>query len=638
LALDPSNGEVVDHIGVGIDPDAVATGAGAVWVANRADGTLARVDPHTLTVTDVIPVGGNPVAVVADSRAVWVANAASGTITKVDPTTVRVVKTVRVDNAPSGVALTTGGLYVAVRGTGLMHRGGTLRVVTPQEFDSLDPALAYSPSSWSVLTSTNDGLVGFRRAAGIEGVGIVPDLAASLPAPADGGTSWTFRLRPDIRYSNGALVQPEDFRREFQRIFQLRKPASPAVGYFADIVGAAECTVARCDLSQGIVTDRISRTVTFRLTAPDGDFLTKLALPFAYPVPVSTPAREQSAHPVPATGPYMIASAHGPRVRLVRNPRFHEWSSDAQPAGYPDEIDWNVVQPTAGIQAVIRGKADAYLFVRGPEISKSQLNALATGYPSQLRVNTIAATHSFFLNSRVKPFTDVRVRRAVNYAFDRGAFARLLGRGVAATCQVLPPNSSSFRRTCQYVPNGAAGLDEARRLVRASGTVGQKVAVWIPSDKVVEGRFMVSVLRSLGYVARLHTVGAADYFNSIYDTRTQAQIGFNGWQADFPSASAFLTVQFACNDWAAAAPDQSVDPSFFCDRSLDRLMTRAGQVEIVNPPAGRALWQQAERQLLRAAPLVPTYNPQAFDFLAKRVGDYQYDPQWGALVDQLWQH
>jgi ABC-type transport system substrate-binding protein len=79
-----------------------------------------------------------------------------------------------------------------------------------------------------------------------------------------------------------------------------------------------------------------------------------------------------------------------------------------------------------------------------------------------------------------------------------------------------------------------------------------------------------------------------------------------------------------------------VDPSFFCDHSLDRLLTRASRAEVSNPPAARALWQQAERHLLWAAPLVPTFNPKTFDFVARHVGNYQYNPQWGALADQLW--
>ncbi len=78
-------------------------------------------------------------------------------------------------------------------------------------------------------------------------------------------------------------------------------------------------------------------TITFHLVSPDPDFLNKLDLPAAFAVPADTPLHAHGF--VPATGPYEIASfdpATG--IRLVRNPRFREWSAEAQPNGFPDVI------------------------------------------------------------------------------------------------------------------------------------------------------------------------------------------------------------------------------------------------------------------------------------------------------------
>ena len=116
-------------------------------------------------------------------------------------------------------------------------------------------------------------------------------------------------MRRGIRYSNGALVRPADFRRAIER--SVAAYASEGVGsgfYFASIAGYGRClkTPKRCDLSKGIVTDPASSTVTFHLTAPDPDFLQQLALPAGDAVPASTPL--EARLPLPATGPYMIAS------------------------------------------------------------------------------------------------------------------------------------------------------------------------------------------------------------------------------------------------------------------------------------------------------------------------------------------
>ena len=78
-------GDIVDRIGVGVDPGALAAGAGAVWVANRADGTVSRIDPRARVVTDTINVGRSPAAVAIDAGGVWVANSGDGTLSKIDP-------------------------------------------------------------------------------------------------------------------------------------------------------------------------------------------------------------------------------------------------------------------------------------------------------------------------------------------------------------------------------------------------------------------------------------------------------------------------------------------------------------------------------------------------------------------------
>ena len=414
IVLDPRTGDVLDRIGVGVDAAAVSAGAGAVWVANRADGTVSKIDPRARAVVDTIQVGRSPEAVAAGPQAVWVANTGDGTLSRIDPTSDNVVKTVRLKNTPQGLAVTAGGVYIAVRSTGREHRGGTLVVLAGGTPGSIDPALAEPPQGWSIMTMTNDGLVGFRRVGGVEGIELVPDLAVSLPAPAESGKTYTFRVRPDIRYSNGRLVQPADFRRAIERQFEL-----PAVTtyFYTGINGTGRCRPGRrCDLSRGIVTNRLARTVTFHLAAADPDFLTKLALPTAFAVPANTPGHDVGSHPLPATGPYMIASYHrNGAVKLVRNLRFREWSAAAQPDGYPDVISLPAsdVVDAAGVDAQVRAierrTADVALGLV-PPLSKTQLDRLATRYPSQLHMSASAATNYFFLNTRIPPFDDVRMR------------------------------------------------------------------------------------------------------------------------------------------------------------------------------------------------------------------------------------
>jgi peptide/nickel transport system substrate-binding protein len=284
------SGRLLRRVGVGEDPEAVAAGARAVWVANRGDGTVSKIDPGTLAVTGTIGVGDAPSALATGADRVWVANAGDGTLARVDPTSDRVVRTIRVGNPPEGVAAVGRRAYTAVRSNGREHRGGTVRVVSDFWPVSVDPGLA-DFFAWPTLASTNDGLLAFRHTGGVQGTQVVPDLATALPAVSDGGKTYTFELRRGIEYSTRRLVQPEDFRWAIERVLLANGWAAP---YYRSIVGANHC-VARssCDLAKGIVVDRAAHTITFHLTAPDSELLFKLALPTAFAVPPDTPPRDR---------------------------------------------------------------------------------------------------------------------------------------------------------------------------------------------------------------------------------------------------------------------------------------------------------------------------------------------------------
>jgi peptide/nickel transport system substrate-binding protein len=638
ISLDPRTGVIDRRIGVGVDPGAIAAGAGAIWVTNRGDGTASRIDPRAGVVTDTIRVGNAPNAVAVDTGGVWVSNGNDGTLSLIDPLRRSVVKTVDLGNPPQGLAMDKHGIYVAVRASGAAHRGGTLTALDALEPPSLDPAAASLPTARSLFSVVYDGLVGFRRDGGIAGIQLVPDLAVSLPTPTDEGKTYTFRLRPGIRYSNGKLVEPQDFRAALERLFETGTQGGTL--YNSGIVGAGRCRLGgpHCDLSRGIVTNSSARTVTIHLTAPDAELLDKLAMPPASFVPPGTPVHGPvDSRPVPGTGPYMIASYRkGHYVRLSRNPYFREWSADAQPNGYPDHILWRFDRRIeAETKLVQRGTADYTSDL--PNLPKPQLELIATRFPSQLHANTAPSTSHFFLNTRVAPFGDVRVRRAVNIAFDRNAFARRLGKVVAApTCQLLPPASPGFRRFCPYAAGSGKRLEVARNLVRSSGTTGTEVAVWVPSAIVAQGRYMAAVLESLGYHTRVRTVPMTAYFNNVLDSRVRAQVGYYTWAADYPSAATFLREQFTCNAFVAASPGLNTNLAEFCDPHVDAAIARATAVQAHDPPAAALLWQSVERQILAQAPVVPTSNRRWVDFVAKRVGNYQFSPQLGFLIDQAW--
>jgi peptide/nickel transport system substrate-binding protein len=500
---------------------------------------------------------------------------------------------------------------------------------------------------------TNDGLVGFKHTGGGEGAELVPDLATSLPAPTDAGTAYTFQLRKGIRFSNGATLRASDVRATFERVFVARsRPrlfggGSRRTDYFAGIVGADRCAKHRatCDLSRGISVDDRTGTVTFHLTKPDPLFLYKLALPVAFVVPADTPippaltrraiARDTHApfapvkwRSVPATGPYYIQSVRG-QVRLARNRRFREWSEAAKPDGYADVIEARLggLSPQSDVE---RGWLDLINDQVAPEVT-----AFATQHPAQVHSTPRAATLFWYLDTRVPPFDDVRVRRAVSYALDRAKLVRIFGgpESVQATCQVLPPNFPGYRPYCPYTLEPTAGgmwtapdLAKARALVRASGTAGAHVAFAVSSDEMA--RVARSVFEELGYRFSISTFEAysVKHFGSFYP-KPNAWSG--EWTAPYPAAYNFFEPMMC-------AASGTVNPSRLCSPRLDREIRSALALQTRDRSAAAKMWSKIDRDATNLAGLVPLLTPRGVDLVSRRVGNYQRHPVFGVLLDQLW--
>ena len=638
--IDPATGQPGGPVHVGSGPSGIAVTPGAVWVANSLDLTVMKIDPAAERVTATISVGDGPGSIVAAGNSLWVSDEFGATLDRIDPRTAHVLNTVRLGSSPQGMAAAGSDVWIATRPfPPASHRGGTLTVVDTA-LPETDPAMGYN-SGDPILGAAYDGLTAFRRSGGAAGLTLVPDLARTLPRPANGGTTYTFTLRRGIRYSNGHVVRASDFRRGLERQFSF----GAVPGYYEGIVGGSACLKhpKRCDLSAGIISDDATGTVTFHLAQADPDFLYKLALTFAAPAPPGTPDHAIERAPfLPGTGPYMISRVRPNKsVVVVRNPYFRQWSYAAQPAAYLSVIRYEQVgSQNAPESAVMADRADLALLLSGNDRS------LAVRYPARVYFGLAMGTKLAVLNTRPPPFTNIKARQAVNYAIDRDRIIQLdqVAAGQAtATCQMLPPDFPGHQSYCPYTTGARDGgwhgpdMEKARRLVRESGTRNMSVTVLYNEGDVpgkAPGSYLVRLLDELGYRASLHSVSDYQFNTDVTNPRTKVQVGIgNGWGPDFPAPSSYFGPLLSC--WSADKPG-TINWAGFCDPHVDALARQAEAAQLTDPAAARRLWAQADRIVTDQAPYVPLHTIGEAGFVSSRVGNYQQSPVYGPLLDQMW--
>jgi peptide/nickel transport system substrate-binding protein len=495
----------------------------------------------------------------------------------------------------------------------------------------------------SLSSLVYDGLVAYRRVGGTAGAALVPNLAVRLPAPTNDGKTYTFQLRKGIRYSDGTPVRPSDFRASVERLMRF----GGGVGALRGIVGADTCLPGKpCDLSKGISADDSAGTITIRLSRRDGEFLHGLAAEGSL-VPARAARLPADSPLVPGTGPYRVSSFEPRReIRLVRNPFFRVWSHDARPDGYPDEIRFRLRHdPDAGLAAVERGSADwASLTTAG--VPASRQRGILSRYSDRLHTDLLPGTIWVFLNTRVPPFDDVRVRRALNYAIDRQGLIDLIGghTRLRPSCQMLPPTLPGYRPYCPYTRNptragtwSAPDMAKARALVAASGTAGSRVE-FVVNDwpiSVTVGHYFENLLRQLGFRVRVIRIPEDRLITRFGDSRTRTQLGPTGWFADRLMTSNFFTPLFTCR---AFTPNSGTNTNFseYCNRRLDAKIEQATATESTDPTRAAKLWAEIDRIVVDEALGLPWANPRNAALVSKRVGNYQSHPLLGTLLDQLW--
>jgi len=280
------------------------------------------------------------------------------------------------------------------------QKGGVIRFAHTADADHFDPALE---TTWLMNLGPHVYSKLIRWDAGI--TNILPDLALSLPEQVD-DTTYTFKLRPGLKFSDGSALTSADVKYTFERIAK-KETASP----HSYKVGPLQ-TIDTPD----------DTTVTFKLTKPFVPFVSLMATGWMMVLSQKWVESKGPKFQDPlGSGPFVIAERQKTvSTKFVRNPQH--WNPDRP---YADELDFRVIPDAATIDAAfIANELDIL-----PSITdKSRIQAIL-GANSNIADLEHAAHHwNMFImnNSDTSVFKDKRVRQAMNLLIDRDLYQKIV--------------------------------------------------------------------------------------------------------------------------------------------------------------------------------------------------------------------
>jgi peptide/nickel transport system substrate-binding protein len=361
--------------------------------------------------------------------------------------------------------------------------GGTLRVGWEQSFgvtDNFDPTGEYLGDGWGVLATEVKTLIGYEHAPGALGNKLVPQLATSVPAPTDGGLTYTFHLKPDIKFGPpvNREITPADFVNAMERLASAKDGGEYGF-YYTVIKGWNAYAAGKAKTISGIQTPNAT-TIVIHLTQPTGDFLYRMAMPATGPQPAEVTncfAGEPGKYgqDLISTGPYMLEGIENIDIsscktikpdtagydgltsyNLVRNPNWNP-KIDPYSKDYPDAIDFTVDASNVDIfNKIEAGQLDMATSTIPPDVL--QKYSTTPSLKQYFHQNQGDRTWYLSMNLTAAPFDDIHVREAMNWIVNKAALIQAWGGPVLGTvANHIVPDTLFNNQIVSYKPYATPG-------------------------------------------------------------------------------------------------------------------------------------------------------------------------------------
>ena len=367
-------------------------------------------------------------------------------------------------------------------------KGGAVVVGITQDLDSLDPHKAVAAGTREVLYNIFEGLVKPDK----DGT-LVPAVAESYEISADGKT-YTFVLRDGVKFHNGGTVTADDVVYSLNRCAGRLENPDPEVQVVAAFSVISDITASK---------NGDKDVVTVTLTSPNTEligYFTCNIVPKDY--------ADQAKSPV-GTGPFKFVS-YKPMDSLVME-RFEDYHGEK---AHLAKVTFSISESAdAAFLKLQAGNIDIfpYLTVDQAEQLKDQFN---------IEVGSMSLVQGLFLNNARKPFDDIRVRQAVNYAVDKAEVLQMLNGGYGTAI-----GSGVYSTFGLYYDGSLASLyghDEAKakELLAAAGYAdGFTFTVKVPSNytyHVQTAEVLANQLKKVGITMKIELIEWASWLSDVY--------------------------------------------------------------------------------------------------------------------------
>jgi peptide/nickel transport system substrate-binding protein len=477
---------------------------------------------------------------------------------------------------------------VRIKDKGVTAKGGTVQVLMAQDFDSLDPANSYVSDSQEVGRLIYRTLTFVKDTPG-EAPAIMPDLAQDLGQPSDGGATWTFKLRPGIKYEDGRPITAQDVKYGVMRSFAtdvFSLGATTMVDYLKNDTGF-EGPYKTPDKDLTSVETPDESTLIFHFTAPQPQANWMMALPYTAPVPKDKDTRQDYGnHPI-ASGPYKIENyTRDASLTLVRNDDWDGATDPNRPA-HPDRFAIALnVSKDASNNRLLDGRGDnAFAVPLDGTLSPANFSKIQDDPAVGARFINGPGSCVNYVSMNTQKITDPDVRHAIALAIDRQGIQTISGGDLTGSIvdSIIPPTIPGYVAP-KLDLKPAGDPDAAKKLLTGKTVPPLHLAINETSETSRQEATQIQAnLKAVGLNVVVDAYPGDAYY-SVVDKDDAPEMSDGGsWCYDWPTPDSVVLPVFGPDSegtrWGSNNPAKYFDPKY--SKQLQDLKTSSEDPKVI---------------------------------------------------------